>query len=178
MSIKMRKQDMHHGHKVGVLSVKIAEKLIFDNKTCSNLYKAGLLHDYGKALIDQDVLNKKGKLTEEEYELIKPHARLSAEIAKKQGYNQYIVDSILYHHENHDGTGYNGLIGYDTHFGARILRVADMYTALTTNREYRRAYSTEQAIEIMDQLNKYFDPVIYKILKNIVLTKVAGGLRR
>ena len=180
MRVEMRKEDIHHGHKVGELSMKIGEYLELNNKTCIDLYKAGLLHDYGKALISQSLLNKKGPLTNREYEIVKQHAVNSAKIVQKLGYNDYIVRSILYHHEDFSGTGYNKIKGNDITFGARILRVADMYSALVEDRVYRKAYTNEKAIEIMEQHIKCFDPVIYKVLKNIVGTKkeVIGGVKR
>lgn len=169
MEIQIRREDKIHGMLVGELSKKIVADLSLDAKTCKDIYTAGLLHDLGKKRLNQEIINKEGRLNEKELRHIRKHSRLSAIEVKRLGFCQYIVDSILHHHENFNGTGYpDGLKGYDIPFGARILRVADVYSALTADRVYRAKYLPEQALAIMQAEIHNFDPVIFKVLKNIV----------
>ena len=117
---------------------------------CRNVFIAGLLHDIGKIELNQSILNKKGKLTTEEYEHIKLHVNLGVQILKKYNISENIYKIVEQHHESEDGTGYpNGLKGDDILIESKILRTTDIYDALTSNRSYRRKYTNKQAINIM-----------------------------
>jgi HD-GYP domain-containing protein (c-di-GMP phosphodiesterase class II) len=123
----------------------------------------GMLHDIGKAQIDSAIINKKGSLTEEEFETIKNHPRLGQEIMESmQCYATNVIRMAGQHHENHKGKGYpNGLVGKDISLFARICKVMDVYDGLTTNRPYKKAVAPFEALitmkqEMMDEL----DPII------------------
>jgi HD-GYP domain-containing protein (c-di-GMP phosphodiesterase class II) len=113
---------------------------------------AALLHDVGKIGIPEEILCKPGKLTAEEFEVIKQHPRMGFEILRPIGSLGVILDGVLYHHEYPDGSGYpEGLVGSEIPLVARIIHVADTFDALTSTRSYREAFSLEQAFEIIRQ---------------------------
>ncbi|KAA0546678.1 HD domain-containing protein [Bacillus sp. BGMRC 2118] len=127
---------------------------------------SSLLHDIGKVNIPIEILQKKGKLTEKEYEEIKKHPTFGAEIAISLEFPKEITEPILYHHERKDGNGYpHGLEGANIPLLARIISIADTFDALTTNRSYRSAFSIYEAKDIIiensgtqfdDELITYF----------------------
>jgi putative nucleotidyltransferase with HDIG domain len=121
-----------------------------------------LLHDIGKLGIPEEVLLKPGRLTNEEFELIKQHPRMGAEILEPVPFPWPVLPVVKYHHERWDGTGYpERLRGEEIPRSARILAVADVYDALTTDRSYRGAWSHARACEeIRLQSGKHFDPVV------------------
>lgn len=111
---------------------------------------SSLLHDIGKVNIPSEILQKKEKLSKEEYEIIKKHPTLGAEIARSLEFPEEITEPILYHHERMDGYGYpHGLQSEEIPLLARIIAIADTFDALTTNRPYRKAYSIEEAKQII-----------------------------
>ncbi|MBM6617594.1 HD-GYP domain-containing protein [Bacillus suaedaesalsae] len=120
---------------------------------------SSLLHDIGKVNIPIDILQKKGKLTEKEYEEIKKHPTFGAEIAISLEFPEEITEPILYHHERMDGKGYpHGLKGESIPLLARIISIADTFDALTTNRSYRNAFAIDEAKEIIiDNSGTQFD---------------------
>lgn len=111
---------------------------------------AGLLHDVGKIGIPEEILCKPGKLTPEEFEVIKQHPRMGYEILQPIASLGVVLDGVLHHHEYPDGSGYpDGLKGDEIPLVARIVHVVDTFDALTSTRSYRRAFSIEKAIEII-----------------------------
>ena len=153
----------------------LAEKLmelpeyqdVVDRNFIDALYITAPLHDIGKVAIPDNILLKKGKLTEEEFELMKVHTIKGAEtlkaIADEFGGIEYLqigIDIAMAHHEKWDGTGYpNGLAGEEIPLAARILAIADVYDALTSERIYKKAYSHEDSIRYMlNERGKHFDP--------------------
>ncbi|WMJ77866.1 HD domain-containing protein [Sedimentibacter sp. MB35-C1] len=141
---------LKHSIKVAVLSCALAYKLKMSINQCKNLFIAGLFHDIGKIKLDQSILNKKENLTSEEFEHIKQHVVLGVELLRKYKIPERIIVIIEQHHEREDGTGYpNGLEKSEICIEAKILRSADVFDALTSNRAYRRKYTKRQAKEIM-----------------------------
>ena len=135
------------------------------------LYKASPLHDIGKIQISDVILNKPGKLTSDEFEVMKTHTVKGKEILERAligiESNEFLNVAItlsLYHHERWDGSGYPyGISGEDIPIDARIMAVADVFDALISKRVYKDAYSLEDALEIMEEENgKHFDPIVYK----------------
>lgn len=119
-------------------------------KQCWNIFWAGLLHDIGKVRLDQNILNKKEKLTATEYDHVKRHVILGVELLIKYKVPEEIYKIVEQHHEHEDGTGYpNGLRENEICIEANILRIVDVYDALTSNRSYRKKYSRHQANEII-----------------------------
>jgi putative nucleotidyltransferase with HDIG domain len=123
---------------------------------------AALLHDIGKLAIPEHILNKPGELTVAEFDRMKSHARVGAEILSEVDFPYPVVPIVRHHHENWDGTGYpDGLKGPDIPIGARILAVVDCFDALTSDRPYRRALSVWEAFEIIDaRRGTMYDPAI------------------
>lgn len=108
-----------------------------DSEDMQDLIYAALLHDIGKIFIDKNILNKEGKLTDLEYEIIKMHAEIGADyIKQKKCFHTDVIDGIRYHHENYNGTGYYGLKGEEIPFLSRIIRIADTYSAMIDKRCY------------------------------------------
>lgn len=116
------------------------------------LTTAGLLHDIGKIKVDQNLLNKPGKLTPEEFEKIKKHAQLGYEIIKDQNISDRIKYGVLMHHEKINGTGYPlGLTDSEIHNYAKIISIVDIYDAMTSNRSYHKKFSPFKVIQIFEQ---------------------------
>lgn len=139
-----------HSVNVAIFSYTLAKKMKLSQKQCLNIFWAGLLHDIGKIKLDQSILNKKEKLTEDEFEYIKQHVVLGVDLLKKYRVKREVYIIVEQHHEHNDGTGYpRGLKESEIFIEAKILRNVDVYDALTSNRSYRKRYTSQQAIEIM-----------------------------
>lgn len=165
---KLQLPDLVHGIKVAELSVKLAEycNLNIDYK---KLYISGALHDIGKAYLHENILNNPGRLTNKEYLHIKNHCRYGAQVCLAIGFDYDIVKSVLYHHENFDGSGYpKGLKGNEIPIIARILRICDVYCALTTKRAYRNGKTNIEAIEIMEREKRFYDPDLYNVFLEMI----------
>ncbi|MFH0913032.1 MAG: diguanylate cyclase [Candidatus Omnitrophota bacterium] len=134
--------------------------LTYDEIEC--IGQAAMLHDLGKIGISEKILMKKLKLTKQEFEEIKKHPQSGVDIIRPIKLLHNIIPLILYHHERWDGKGYpNGLKGEEIPIGARIVALADVYQALTSDRSYRKAYSKKEALEIIKQgSGTQFDPRI------------------
>jgi putative two-component system response regulator len=133
---------------------------------------AAPMHDIGKILVPKSILNKPGKLTEDEFEIMKTHAHKGSELLAKSNRPLISAASIIaqQHHEKWDGTGYpNGLRGEDIHIYGRIVALADVFDALTHKRQYKKAWSSEQAIEyIKENSGHHFDPYLVNLfIENI-----------
>ena len=168
------KDNYTHGHsdRVAFISRWIAERLSeqeqLEEEQLHKVYLAGLLHDIGKIGIDENVLRKTGKLTEEEYKRIKMHPTIGAGILREIKQMRDIVPGVLCHHERIDGSGYpNGLTGEQIPLTGKIVGLADSFDAMTSKRTYRDAMSVEQAlIEIEKGLGTQFDEKIGRVFLN------------
>jgi putative nucleotidyltransferase with HDIG domain len=168
------KDSYTHGHsrRVAEYSVSIAKIAGFDEKFIQDLEIAALLHDIGKIGIRDAILCKPGALTREEYEIIKDHPVISAKIIEPVDFLKDLSDTIRYHHEKYDGTGYpDGIKGEDIPVGARIIAVGDAFDAMTSDRPYRKGMDIELAIEELiknkgTQFDPYFVDCFIKILKD------------
>jgi putative nucleotidyltransferase with HDIG domain len=137
-----------HTERVTTYSLQIAEEMGLPPAELDFLQMASLLHDVGKIGIPEKILKKPGKLTPGEYEIMKRHPSIGAEIVNNIDNIDRVREVVLSHHEKWDGTGYpRGLKGEDTPLGARILAVADAYDAMTSTRSYRRNFSEEEVIK-------------------------------
>ncbi|WP_053954943.1 HD domain-containing phosphohydrolase [Inediibacterium massiliense] len=141
------------------------------------LSNAALVHDIGKIAIPDRILNKPGKLTEEEYEVIKKHPDMGYKILNASNMFHDIKYMIKYHHERYDGKGYPDQIkGENIPLGARILAVADVFDALTSNRSYRKAMSLDEAMKIIkDGVGTHFDPYLVEVFEEIIHTMQENG---
>ncbi|NLY46564.1 MAG: HD-GYP domain-containing protein [Tissierella sp.] len=137
-----------HANRVEEYSVLLAEAIGLSNEKIQNIKTAAILHDIGKIAINDNILNKAGKLTNEEYAEIMKHPSVGAEIISKMEFFKDIKDIVRHHHERYDGGGYpDGLKGDDIPIEACILAIADSYDAMTSNRPYRKALEKEVALE-------------------------------
>ena len=150
-----------HSDCVSKMAVSIGRKMHLDSHSLEQLWIAGRLHDIGKIGIQDCVLQKPGKLTAEEFAIIKTHPAVGAKILKPIPSLGDVAEVIHSHHEHFDGCGYpRGLKGENIHLFARILSIADVYDALISHRPYRKGYSHRQALSIMEQnRGKQFCPV-------------------
>lgn len=167
IAIFLEKRDVYtqgHSERVSELSEKLAKRMRLEKKFIATMCRAAALHDIGKIGIRDDILNKPGKLTEEEFEVIKEHPEIAARMLKPLNFLQDSLQGILYHHEKYDGTGYpQKLKGDQIPIEAQIITVADVYDALTTDRPYRKAFTSEEAISMMMEMNKKnFNPDILR----------------
>ncbi len=159
------KDQVTHGHicRVQTYALRLAGALnVIDSKELQAIEAAALLHDMGKLAIPEHILNKPGKLTADEFDRMKLHAPLGAEMLSSVDFPYPVVPIVRHHHENWDGTGYPiGISGDAIPIGARILSVVDCYDALRSHRPYRRALSPEQAMEIVrERRGTMYDPTV------------------
>jgi HD-GYP domain-containing protein (c-di-GMP phosphodiesterase class II) len=161
------KDNYTHGHseRVGWLSRFVGEALGLDARQLQVLEWAGVLHDVGKIGIAENILNKPGRLTDAEFAEMKRHPRLSYEVLRPVASLMPVLDGVLYHHENHDGSGYpEGLRGEAIPLVARIIHVVDIFDALTSTRSYRAGFPVARALEILEQdAGRVTDPRITQV---------------
>ena len=163
-----------HSRKVNTYAVALAEAISLSPDEVSKISTAALLHDIGKIGISDRILNKKGKLTDDEWEAIKSHPRLGANIVGNIPGLVPCVSGILYHHERWDGTGYpEGLEGEAIPMDARILAIADAFAAMTSVRPYREAFCEEEVIKQLKQnAGKQFDPRLVEVFIGVVKASI------
>lgn len=153
-----------HTSRVSELSVKLGKKLSLNANELDKLEIAAFLHDVGKIGVKDEILHKKGKLTEEEYNAIKTHPDAGYKIVSEIGNLSDVAEIIRYHHERWDGKGYpESLKGEEIPLEARIVSIVDTYDAITSQRPYRKAASHEEAvIEIEKSAGTQLDPELTK----------------
>jgi HD-GYP domain-containing protein (c-di-GMP phosphodiesterase class II) len=159
-----------HSRRVSELSCAIARAMHLAPQELEDIRIGALLHDIGKIGIGDSVLQKPGKLTNEEFALVQQHPTIGRRILEGvQGFQDYL-SIVELHHENWNGTGYPwGLRAEATPLGARIVHVADAYDAMTSDRPYRRGMSLEQAIHVLRQYaGTQFDPTIVPLFVNLM----------
>ena len=166
-------KDIHtqgHCERVADLSTALAAKAGFDETSLFWFRIGALLHDVGKLIVPAEVLNKPGKLTDEEWALVRKHPEAGEQMLADVQFPWDVAPMVRSHHERWDGKGYpDGLAGEDIPLTARILCVADVYDALTTERSYKRAFSQLEAIEIMRrEIGKQFDPHLFAKFEEMV----------
>ena len=151
-----------HVRKIKEISDAVGRKMGLNQSKIEDLKLAASLHDIGKIGISDKILNKKGPLTEKEYDIIKKHPLIGAYAIGHIARLKSIYKIILYHHERFDGNGYPfGLRGDEIPLCSRILSVMDAYDAMTSNRPYRKAIPKNEAIKIIiDEKGKQFDPEV------------------
>jgi putative nucleotidyltransferase with HDIG domain len=159
------KDQITHGHirRVQVFATELARRLgVSDDGQQKAIAAAALLHDMGKLAIPEHILNKPGRLTTAEFERMKQHADLGADLLSSIRFPYPVVPIVRYHHENWDGTGYpSGISGTDIPLGARILSVVDCFDALTSDRPYRPRLTTDEAFEIIqERRGTMYDPLV------------------
>jgi diguanylate cyclase (GGDEF)-like protein/putative nucleotidyltransferase with HDIG domain len=159
------KDQVTHGHirRVQNYAVGLARHVgVTDQSQIKAIEAAALLHDMGKLAVPEYILNKPGKLTPAEFDKMKLHASVGADILSEIAFPYPVVPIVRYHHEAWDGSGYpHGLRGTDIPIGARILAVVDCFDALTSDRPYRPRLSDEEAVKILlERRGSMYDPLI------------------
>lgn len=164
-----------HSERVGLyaqaLARQMADEYAFSEEDILRIHYIGLIHDMGKIGVADSVLNKAGKLTDEEFSLMKKHSEIGYEIMSSLGEEiEGALDGIRYHHERFDGRGYpDGLSGEDIPLIARILCLADSYDAMTSNRVYRKRLTREEVIgELRKCSGTQFDPKLADIFISLL----------
>ena len=150
---------------------------VLSQQDCRNISVASSLHDIGKVLIDPAILNKPGKLTAKEYEIMKEHAILGEKILRREELASFQNEPLLkiaiqicrYHHERYDGKGYpDVLCGDDIPIAAQVVGIADVYDALVNDRSYKKAIPSETALEMISRGDcGCFNPILIECLNDI-----------
>ncbi|NCA67791.1 MAG: HD-GYP domain-containing protein [Clostridia bacterium] len=163
-----------HSQKVAAISFAIAEAMGLSKKQQEEVRIAGLVHDVGKMRVPDAILNKKEKLNEEEWAIIKNHCKIGYDILLSMDKTKSMAKYSLQHHERIDGNGYpNNIQGNNIALFSKIISIADAYDAMTSDRAYRKAMTKEQAIvEINNCSGTQFDPSIVKVFTKSVVTKI------
>lgn len=159
-----------HSEAVAEYSKEIARRYGMPRRMLDNIYYSGLLHDIGKIAVPDSILNKPEKLTEDEYEIIKTHTSVGADILSNLTTVDNIAAGARDHHERYDGSGYpKGIAGNDISLEGRIIGVADAYDAMASERVYRGTFSREKIRDEFEKASgKQFDPKIVKILLEMI----------
>lgn len=161
----------HHSLNVAIISVLLGRWLYFKRSDLNQLALAGIVHDIGKLTIPTGILNKSGRLTDEEFALIKNHVRSGYDIVSNQPIDSRVKDAVMHHHERCDGTGYpTNAVGRDISDFAKIIAIADVYDAMTSSRSYREGHCPFEVIRIFvsEGLSKYDPQYIMTFMENIV----------
>ncbi len=154
-----------HSRRVAHMSRELAQAMGLDPATVERVHIAGLVHDVGKIGVAESVLRKPGRLTDDEFEMIKRHPDIGARILRDIPQFEDVIPGVLYHHERYDGKGYpRGLKGDDIPLFGRILAVADSFDAMSSTRQYRKALPRATVLrEMQDCAGTQFDPELIPI---------------
>lgn len=161
-----------HVWRVSQLSKLLALEYGMNDDDAIRISLGGYLHDIGKVGIPDTVLGKPGKLTDEEFETIKTHPLIGANLVKEHPLGLLVIDVVQHHHERLDGRGYpNGLAGSDISIPARLVSIADAFDALTSSRPYRQGMTIDEAIQILkSERGAHYDPDIVDRLVSLQQT--------
>ena len=168
LTIEAKDQTTHdHLQRVKIFCVEVGKELKLTNLEMQALSVASLLHDIGKLAVPEYIISKPGKLSVEEFEKVKIHPTVGAEILERVGFPYPVAPIVRAHHEKWDGSGYpKGLRGTDIPIGARILSAVDYVDALASDRQYRRGLSANEVLaKLQEQSGKAFDPNVAAILR-------------
>lgn len=167
------KYTFRHSERVLDYAVTIGKNMGLPEERIKLLKTAALFHDIGKVQIPESILNKRGPLSEKEYELIKKHPIYSVNILEPILYMDSLIDAVRYHHERYDGKGYpDGISGDDIPLEARILCVADSFDAMLSDRPYRKSMGLEKALQELKRCSgTQFDPKIADVFIKILESK-------
>ena len=151
-----------HSERVSAYAAQLARELGMGEDEVEDILKIGLLHDIGKVGISDLILNKPGRLTEEEFAAMRQHSVIGSEIIKHVKTIPGLYEGVRHHHERYDGRGYpDGLKGDEIPYIARLIAVCDAYDAMTSNRVYRKHLSLEQVVSELEKgLGTQFDPIV------------------
>ena len=158
-----------HNCRVTIYAVRIAETAGLDGPAIRSLIKGAFLHDVGKIGISDNILLKRGRLTEDEFKEMKKHVQFGIDIIGRSAWLKDAADVVGYHHEQYDGSGYlAGLKGDRIPLAARIFAIADVFDALTSQRPYKAPLSFEEAMSLLEQgRDRHFDPELLDLFQRI-----------
>jgi diguanylate cyclase (GGDEF)-like protein/putative nucleotidyltransferase with HDIG domain len=171
-AIDMRKPgSAHHSEKTAEYAVAIGRELGLSTSELALLCKAALLHDIGEIVISDQLLNKTGRLSKKEFEIVKQHCEVGAQILSQSPNLAAAAEIVLYHHERYDGHGYpDGLIGEQIPMLSRIISVADSLDAMTSPRPYQETRTIEQAMaELKVNSGTQFDPRVVEVAEKAIV---------
>ena len=181
LAIEAKDHSTHsHLHRVRTYAVEIGKELGLTGENLDALRAAALLHDIGKLAVPDHIINKPGRLTPEEFEKMKIHPIVGAEILERVAFPYPVAPIVRSHHEKWDGCGYpDGLKGEEIPIGARILSVVDCLDALTADRQYRKALPMHEAMKtIAEEAGKAFDPTVVEVLQRRGIELESFAIRR
>lgn len=169
MDLRDRDTDQHT-QRVTNLTVRLARAMNLSDEEVAHIRRGALLHDIGKMGVPDEVLNKPGPLTEDEWKLMRRHPQLAFDMLSPVRYLRPAIEIPYNHHERWDGTGYpRGLKGTEIPMAARLFAVVDVWDALLNDRPYRKAWSHDEVIRfIQEESGKAFDPDVVRVFLNIV----------
>lgn len=161
--------DAGHADRVSLLSVAMGKRLGLTAEQLRMLRYATRLHDLGRVGVDNSILSKTSSLTKSQRAAVESHSTIGHEMLSESGLPAEIVETVLYHHEHFDGSGYpNGLAGESIPLFARIVCIADTYDGILSERPYHRSRVTEVALDHMHKLIAWFDPKLFAIFLSVL----------
>ena len=160
----------NHSQNVAYYASELARACGMNQDYVEIVKEAGLLHDIGKIGINEEILNKPGRLTPDEYEIMKSHVENSIGIIRYLPSLDYVIPAVISHHERYDGQGYpRKLSGEDIPVMGRILCIADSFDAMVSERSYKRAMAVDRAVEILwREAGRQFDPNLVPVFVELV----------
>lgn len=166
------REELEHALYVSLLARDLSRELGLPKAQVYDLTHAGLMHDIGKLKLANYLYGETrigSPLQVEEMKYVRMHSQLSYEILKSRNYKPFILDAVRWHHENYDGTGYpDNLSGEEIPFAARIIRVCDVFAALTTDRPYRKRFEEREAVALMIDEISHFDMQVFLAFERVV----------
>ena len=166
------REELEHALYVSLLARDLSRELGLPKAQVYDLTHAGLMHDIGKLKLANYLYGETrigSPLQVEEMKYVLMHSQLSYEILKSRNYKPFILDAVRWHHENYDGTGYpDNLKGEEIPFAARIIRVCDVFAALTTDRPYRKRFEEREAVALMSDEISHFDMQVFLAFERVV----------
>lgn len=175
---KHHPQTFMHSIRVAYYSFLVGQSMGLSDQQKRVLWKSAVLHDIGKLMIPEEVLNKTEALNEQEWQMIRDHCINGAEIVEHCQLSNLDLEVIRYHHENLDGTGYYGLTDSKLNLFTRIVRVVDSYDAMTEARGYNLLRTKDSALDELYRWNEiFYDPMVVKTFHHIIQRSASPSLR-
>jgi putative nucleotidyltransferase with HDIG domain len=163
-----------HCERVAELGVRLGTALGMDDDALTALRLGAYLHDLGKVRVPHEILNKPGRLTEEEFDVIRRHPEWGIELLATVDFPWDIKPIIRWHHEKYDGSGYpDRLVGDEIPLAAQVICIVDVYDALTTTRSYRPAMATTEALARMEETRHWWRPDVFEQFHRLMGTPAA-----
>jgi putative nucleotidyltransferase with HDIG domain len=172
----LRYKSLHlYRHSLSVYSIahSLAQSLSLSETEISTIKLAALCHDVGKIMLPDDILQKAGKLTQQEFETMKQHSASGAQLLQRMNMPRQMIPLVYHHHERWDGAGYpDGIAGNTIPLGARIIALSDAFDAMTSHRPYQSPRTSVQALTELERCaGTQFDPFLTNHFCNILLTE-------